>query len=233
VARLGLGEDLRALTLISLGITEYWTAMFPEADRHLESGITLARRIGRPFLASTGLALQATVALARSSYAQAAERAAMVVELARRHGWTDEMPATIACAVLGFTLAWQGRLEEAAPWVQRAERTLRAETDPAAAVGIHYARGVLELGRGRDADALAALQTAEQLARRLAEPPYFLASVRSMRLLALVRLGDTERAERDLAARRSTAMWTRPPLPRRSACSAPTPRPAFPRRPSR
>jgi LuxR family maltose regulon positive regulatory protein len=200
VARLGLGEDLRALTLISLGITEYWTAMFGEADQHLESGVTLARRIGRPFLAFTGLALQATVALAQSSYAQAAERSTMVVELARRHGWTDEVPTAIACAVLGFTLAWQGRLEEAAPWVQRAERTLRAETDPAAGVGIHYVRGVLELGRGRDADALAALRAAERLARRLAEPPYFLASVRCSRLLALVRLGDTKRAEQDLAA---------------------------------
>ena len=199
VARLGLGEDLRALALISLGITEYWTAMFREADRHLESGIALARRIGRPFLAFTGLALQAAVALAQSSYAQAAERSTMVVELARRHGWTDELPAAIACAVLGFTLAWQGRLEQAAPWVQRAERTLRAETDPAAGVGIHYARGVLELGRGRDADALAALQAAERLARRLAEPPYFLASVRSLRLFALMRLGDTRRVEQDLA----------------------------------
>jgi LuxR family maltose regulon positive regulatory protein len=173
--------------------------MFHEAERHLEGGITLARRIGRPFLAFTGLALQAAVALAQSSYAQAARRSTLVIELARRHGWTDELPAAIASAVLASTLAWRGRLEEASPWVHRAERTLRAETDPAAGVGIYYVRGVLELGRGRDADALAALRALERLAGHLAEPPYFLAPARCMRLLALIRLDDTGRAEQDLA----------------------------------
>ena len=198
VARLGLGDELRALALISLGTTEYWTAMFLEAERHLESGITLARRIGRPFLAFTGLALQAAVALAES-YVRAAERSMQVIELAWRHGWTDEPSAVIAYTVLGGALAWQGQLEEAAPWIQRAERTLRAETEPAVGVGAYYVRGVLELGRGRDADALAALQAAERLARLPAEPPYFLAQVRALRLLALIRLDQTARAEQDLA----------------------------------
>ena len=55
-ARLGLGEDLRALALINLGIAELWTGRFEDADRHLEQGIALARRIGRPFLELTGLA---------------------------------------------------------------------------------------------------------------------------------------------------------------------------------
>jgi LuxR family maltose regulon positive regulatory protein len=32
----GLGEELRALTLVSLGITEFWAARFEEAERHLE-----------------------------------------------------------------------------------------------------------------------------------------------------------------------------------------------------
>ena len=47
-ARLGLGEDLRMLALINLGIAEMWTARFEEADRHLEDGIALARQLGRP-----------------------------------------------------------------------------------------------------------------------------------------------------------------------------------------
>ena len=59
---------------------------------------------------------------------------------------------------------------EAEPWVQRAERVLRAETEPAAVLGMHRARGVLELARGRDADALAAFQAAERLAGRLTAP---------------------------------------------------------------
>jgi LuxR family maltose regulon positive regulatory protein len=199
VARLGLREDLRALALISLGTAEYLTAMFRDAERHLESGITLARRIGRPFLAFTGLAIQAAVAVPHSSYAQAAERSKLVIELAQRYGWTDEPPAVIAYGVLGGTLCWQGRLEEAALWVQRAERSLTAETEPATGVGIYYIRGVLELGHGRDAEALRALQAAEGLARRLADRHYLVVPVRALRLLALIRLGATARAEQDLA----------------------------------
>ena len=46
----------------------------------------------------------------------------------------------------------------------RAERTFVAEADPASALGVHYGRGQLELGRGRAAAALAAFRAAEQLA---------------------------------------------------------------------
>ena len=56
-AQPALGEDLRALALISLGITEVWAGRFEEAERHLDQGVALARRIGRPFLEFTGLAL--------------------------------------------------------------------------------------------------------------------------------------------------------------------------------
>src|SRR5262249_51880634 len=57
-AQPGLGEDLRALALISLGSAEFWVARFQEAERHLEQGVALARRIGRPYLEFTGLAYQ-------------------------------------------------------------------------------------------------------------------------------------------------------------------------------
>jgi LuxR family maltose regulon positive regulatory protein len=42
-----LGEELRALALISLGTTEFWAAG-EDPERHLELGVALARRIGRP-----------------------------------------------------------------------------------------------------------------------------------------------------------------------------------------
>ena len=101
--------------------------------------------------------------------------------------------------ILGAVLAWQGRPEEAEPWVQRAERTVRAEAEPAAGLAVHYVRGLLELARGRDADALAAFQAAERLAGRLAAPHLLIARARALLLHALVRLGDTERAEQALA----------------------------------
>jgi LuxR family transcriptional regulator, maltose regulon positive regulatory protein len=73
VARLGLGAELRALALISLGIAELWSSRLGEAEGHLERGIALARRIGRPLLEIGGLAQWGLVASFRSS-ALAVER---------------------------------------------------------------------------------------------------------------------------------------------------------------
>jgi LuxR family maltose regulon positive regulatory protein len=64
--QLGLGEDLRALALISLGIAEVWALRFKDADQHLEQGVTLAHRIGRPYLEVTGLAHGSELAALRS-----------------------------------------------------------------------------------------------------------------------------------------------------------------------
>jgi LuxR family transcriptional regulator, maltose regulon positive regulatory protein len=197
-AQSGIGEELRALALINLGITEYWSSRLDDAERHLEQGVALAGGIGRPFLEFSGLAHQAAVEALRS-YPQAVERSRQAIELARRHGWTDEPAAGIAYAVLATVLAWQGRLEEAEGWIQRAERTVRAEAEPAAGVRVYYLRGLLELARGRDAAALAALRAAERLAGRLAAPHLLVIRVRALLLHALVRLGETERAEQVLA----------------------------------
>jgi LuxR family transcriptional regulator, maltose regulon positive regulatory protein len=133
------------------------------------------------------------------SFARAAERSRQAIELARRHGWTDEPTAGTAYVMLGAALAWQGRVEEAEPWVQRAERTVRAETELAAAAGVHHVRGVLELVRGRYQDALAAFQAAEQLAGSLATRHLLVPPSRGLLLHILVRVGEVERAEQALA----------------------------------
>jgi LuxR family transcriptional regulator, maltose regulon positive regulatory protein len=196
-AQLGLGEELRALALISLGSTEVWTTRFEEAERHLDQGIALAHRIGRPFLEFTGLAYQAAVEIYRSA-ARAAERSMQAIELARQHGWTGEPAAGIAYLTFGSVLIGQGRPEEAEAWVHRAERTVTEDAEPAARLAVQYFRGRLELGRGRDADALAAFRAAERLAERLDAPNLLLTRARAMLLYILVRLEDTEAAEQIL-----------------------------------
>ena len=101
--------------------------------------------------------------------------------------------------VLAIVLAWRGRLEEAEPWIQRAERTVRPEAGPTAGLLVCYGRGLLELARGHCADALAAFRAAERLAGLLAAPHLLLRRVQALRLQAMVRLGETERAERAIA----------------------------------
>jgi LuxR family transcriptional regulator, maltose regulon positive regulatory protein len=187
----GLGEELRALALISLGTTEVWTAQFEQAQRHLEQGCALALQIRRPYLEFSSLALQAAIEGFRSSYSLAAEHSVQAIELAWRHGWTDEPGAGIAYVILAIVLAWRGRLDEAEPWIQRAERTVRPEAEPTAGLLVCYVRGLLELARGHHADALVAFRAAERLAALLATPHLLVRRVRALQLQAMVLLGET------------------------------------------
>src|SRR5262245_48600403 len=199
VGRPGLGEELRALALISLGSAEYWAARFADAERYLEQGVALARRIGRPYLEFTGLVYAAIIEFYGSA-SLAVEHGRQAAELTEQHGWTDEPGAGFASVIVGAVLVWQTRLEEAEPWIQRAERTLRAEAEPAVGLAIHHVRGWFELARGRDADALAAFQAADRLAGRLAKPNLMVLPNRAFLVQTLVRLGETQRAEQTLAA---------------------------------
>jgi LuxR family maltose regulon positive regulatory protein len=198
-AQPALGEELRALALISLGSAEYWAARFEDAKRYLDQGVALARRIRRPYLEFTGLVYAAVIEFYGSA-SLAVERGRHAAELAEQHGWTDEPAAGFASLTVGAVLTWQGQLEEAEPWIQRAERTVRAEAEPAVELAIHHVRGLFELERGQDADALAAFQAADRLAGRLAKPNLMVLPNRSFLVQTLIRLGDTDRAEQALAA---------------------------------
>ena len=196
----GLGADLSTLALISLGVTERWAGAHDDSKQHLERGIELARRIGRPYLEFTGLVHWATE-MPRSiatekprSIVAETHYSRQAIELARRHGWTDDSAFGVACSTLGAALALQGRTNEAEPWVQCAERNVRTETEPAACLAICYVRGLLEQARGRDAAALAAFQAVEPLARQIASPQYLLPRARAQQVHSLVRLGQAERA---------------------------------------
>jgi LuxR family transcriptional regulator, maltose regulon positive regulatory protein len=196
-ARLGLGEDLRALALINLGIAELWTACFEEADRHLEQGIALARRIGRPFLEITGLAHWAQL-LSWQSFPLGAQRASEAIELAGRHGWTEEPVAGIAYLALGMAMVAQGRLADGERSLEQAERTLRTEAEPAAGMRLRYARGLFEIVSGRPEAALAPFRAAERLAAQLVTQHALARRLRSHALQAQVRLGETQRVDQAL-----------------------------------
>ena len=135
-AQPGLGEELRALALISLGGTEFWTARFEEAERHLDAGRragapdrAAVSRVHRPGLCGGGRDLP--VVCAGGGTRHAGDRAGRAARLDRR----DRPPAS-ASLTLAAVLAWQGRPEEAEPWIQRAERTVKTEAEPAAGLAI-------------------------------------------------------------------------------------------------
>ena len=214
------GQNLHALALISLGTAELWAARLDDAERHLEQGAALARRIGQPYLETDGLAHLALVTHFRSS-PRSMEQAGQVIELAARHGWTDEPAVAVAYLVLGTALFWQGQLDEAESWLSRAEHALRADVEPPPIL-LRIVRGQLDLARGRDADALAAFLAAMPLADLLATPDPLVARMRARILQALIQLGEPP------APTASWPAWTPATVtPPRSA--SPRPRCASPR----
>ena len=197
-AQLGLSEDLRALALTSLGIAELWAGQMEDADRHLEQGVALARRIGRPYLELTGLAHWAQLVSWRS-FPLGGQRGQQAIELAERHGWTDEPITGVAYMALGMAMVTQGRLEEGERSLEHAERTLRVELEPAAGMRLHYARGLLEFVKGRHDAALGAFRSAERLATMLVSRHTLAMRLRSHLLQTLVRMGETQQVEQALA----------------------------------
>ena len=170
----------------------------PPSREALEEGAVLAHQIGRPWLEVSALAHQGWAASFRS-FRLAAERFSRAIELAEEHGWTEEPVAAHAYAGLGAIRIWQMRLDEAADLLEHAERALRGEVEPAAAVVTHQARGMLELACGQDAKALAAFRTAERLGGLLVAAHPRSTPTRAHMLLTLVRMGETTRAEQGLA----------------------------------
>jgi LuxR family transcriptional regulator, maltose regulon positive regulatory protein len=189
------GEELRALALISLGIAELWCLRIRDAEAHLERGVALARRVGRPFLEINGLAYWGVAGSFRSS-TLAVDRGRQAIELAQRHGWSGEPLAAIAYPMLACSLIWQGELEEAERWLVEGERALQAEAEPTTAMQFHLVRGFLEIAEGRVEAALAALRAAGRVPGRplIAAQP-LATEVRAFLLHALVRLGQTAQAD--------------------------------------
>src|SRR5258707_6450767 len=194
---LGLHEDLRAIALVNLGIAELWTARLEPAERHIEPGLVLARRIERPFMEVIALAHGAIAASFRS-FSLSAKLTMEAIEVAPLHGWSDDPVAGLGYAVLAARV-WRGRLQEAEPWLDRAGRTLRAGVEPAAGMVFHGTRGLLESARSCDEEALAAFRAAELLADLLVTRHTLALHIRAHALQALVRMGESERVEEVLA----------------------------------
>ena len=206
---LRIAEERQVLALINLGIAEASTARVEDAEVHLGEGIGLARRIEQPYLELTGLAHLAIVLTFRT-FSLGAEKSTEAIQLAQGHGWSEEPITGVAYTALAGAMVAHTRLEEADRWFARAHATLRPEAHPAAALVFHFARGNLELARGRNAEALADYRAAERLGRQLAASHTVTARIRGHMLHALVRSGETNPVEQLIATMDGQQQQSRP-----------------------
>jgi LuxR family transcriptional regulator, maltose regulon positive regulatory protein len=147
------GSELRGVALLNLGIVEMWSGRLADAERHLSEGAALARTIGRPYLE---VACRAHMGFPSKtvSVATARERGRQAVALAERHGLADRpILAPAFGAVAGMAL-WMGEFDEGERWLRRAWEIAEPHVDPAAAVLLHLATGMLHAGRGQHRSAL-------------------------------------------------------------------------------
>jgi LuxR family transcriptional regulator, maltose regulon positive regulatory protein len=189
----GPGEDVRATGLMHLGIVELWSIRFEEAGRHLEQGLRLARLAGRPYLEVQCLAYVAVIAGQRSQ-ARAREHALEAIAIAEARGWGADRAAGPALVVLAAVDVWQGRFEDAEDWLERADRLVRSELEPATRLLLHLTRGRLHAARGRPEEAAAAFRAAAQIEAFVAAPPMMTGLAQTQ-----LQLGDAAAARATLA----------------------------------
>ena len=164
--QIAMGSELRAVTLLNLGIVETWSRRFDDAERHLSEGAELARTIGRPYLEVACRAHQGfpskTVSLA-----SARERGRQAVALAERYGMGDQPILAPALGAVAVWAIWTGEFDEGESALRRAWEVAEPQFDPAAAVLLQLVTGQLQVARGEHQAALEAFAAGAQAQSRL------------------------------------------------------------------
>ena len=151
--QIAMGTELRGVALLNLGIVETWSGRHTDAERHLAEGAALAQTIGRPYLEVACRAHQGFPSKL-VSVASARERGRQAVALAEHHGFSDRPILAPALGAVGGMAIWMGEFDEGERWLRRAWEVAEPHADPAAAVFLHVATGMLHAGRGQHQSAL-------------------------------------------------------------------------------
>ena len=157
--QIAMSSELRGVALLNLGIVETWSGRLADAERHLSEGAALAQAIGRPYLEVACRAHQGFPSKL-VSVASARERGRQAVALAERYGLDDRPILAPALGAVGGMAIWMGEFDEGERWLRRAWEVASAHVDPAAAVLLHVATGMLHAGRGQHQSALEAFAAA-------------------------------------------------------------------------
>jgi LuxR family maltose regulon positive regulatory protein len=196
---IALGSDLRVMALMNLGIVEAWSLGLPQAERHLQEGAVLARRIGRPYLEVACLA-QLGFASKIRPFAITRRRCQEAIALADRYGWGAEPIVAPALVTLAANSVWTGEFDEGERWLQRTERALQTDTGPGIRLLVHVANGMLQAGRGRRHEALEQFSAAEHLQSQLEGSHALANQVTGWLLATQARVGLSGEARASLAA---------------------------------
>src|SRR3954470_22412274 len=195
--QVAMSSELRGVALMNLGIVEMWSGRLIEADRHLSEGAALAQAIGRPYLEVASRAHRGFPSKL-VSVTQARERGQQAVALAERHGLDDQPIVAPAFGAVGGMAVWMGEFDEAELWLRRAWEVIEPRADPAPAVLLHVATGMLHAGRGQNESALKEFEEAAEVQSLLTGVHALAPRITSWIAATQARLGETEEARATL-----------------------------------
>jgi LuxR family maltose regulon positive regulatory protein len=196
-----------ALALLNLGIAETWTFRLADAEAHLQQGLDLARKAGRPFVEMGCLGALGTAAHLTHRLTRGEELLRAAIALAERHGWATHPVVGASYLSLGAIFVDRGLLTECEGWLDRAEPILAEAPEPAASVGLRHTQGMVAFARGRYAEALTAFRDGERLTGQLRAPHFLGIIERQWELRALLALGEAEPVRAGLGEADDSALW--------------------------
>ncbi len=195
---LALGLDLRAFSLLILGIVETWTLQLADAELHLLEGAALGQSIGRPYLEAACLARLGFASKLRS-FATGRQRCEEAISFAARQGWANDRVIAPALATLGDVLACSGEFGAAQRWLERAVEASQRDPEPGIGLLVHLATGMLHAGRGKLRAALEAFSAADQAQLLMIGEHALSGRVSGWTIATKARLGMLEAARASLA----------------------------------
>src|SRR2546430_16348834 len=101
----------------------------------------------------------------------------------------------IAYIGLAYTLIWQGEVDEAERWLERAQRVHERDRETTTALVEQLTHGFVETLRGRNDAALAAFRAVERHSQSVVTEHTVSAHGRALVLNAWLTMGKTKRAE--------------------------------------
>jgi len=194
---ISLSNDLQAVALMTLGTAEASLGL-ADAERHLQEGAVLARKIGRPYLEVRCLA-QVGFASRIRPFATTRRRCQEAIALAERHGWGAEWYMAPALITLAGTMVWTGEFDEGGRWLQRTLQALQADTGADIMLLVHIVSGMLQACRGRSHEALQEFSEAQYLGSQLEGSHTLASQVTGWMLATQARLGTPGEARASLA----------------------------------
>ena len=190
----------RAVAVMNLGIAELWSLRVNDARQHLERGLELSRRAGRPWLEIAPLGhLAIAEPLSGEPLSVGFRRSEEAVRIADTNGWSEDPVIVTPLAAGAMALLWLAQFDECEQWLDRAERVLQPGGEPATELLVHHARGLSRLAQRQFDEALDAFHAAERMQTLLGGEHALWIELRSRMLQTQIAKGDTAAVRAALA----------------------------------